>query len=376
MAMRRPAEAFPAGEILKEELEARGWSQADFAEIIGRPTNTISDIVAGNRGISPETARGLAAALGTTPEFWMNLDAAYQLSRVRDDGGDVIARRAKLYEKAPVKEMIRRGWIEPSDNIAVLENRLLKFFGVENIDDEPELPLHAARKSTPYGRPTTPAQKAWLFRACQLARAVGAETYSATRFDDTIDRLRPLLNAPQEIRHVPRALSDAGIRLVVVQPLPGIKIDGACFWLDAAPIVAVSLRFDRIDYFWFCLMHELGHVRQGPGSFSFDENLDPSSGDADRPDVERDANEFAVENLVPQQRLEDFIARVRPLYSARRIEAFAHTIGVHPAIVVGQLQYRGEIAYSSFRQTMAPARSWITASALTDGWGTTLPAQL
>src|SRR6266508_7021001 len=105
MAMRRPAEVFPPGEILKEELEARGWTQMDLAEIIGRHPNTVNEIVAGKRGISPETARALAAALGTSPELWMNLDAIYQLSRVRNGDDDAIARRAKLYAKAPVKDM-------------------------------------------------------------------------------------------------------------------------------------------------------------------------------------------------------------------------------------------------------------------------------
>jgi HTH-type transcriptional regulator/antitoxin HigA len=373
MMTRRPAEVFPPGEILRDELEARGWSQSDFAEIMGRPPATVSDLVSGRRSISPEMARGLAAALGTSPEFWMNLDATYQLSRVRDSEEDTIARRARLYEKVPVKEMVRRGWIEPSDNVAVLESRVLKFLRIENIDDDPEAPLHAARKSTTY-RNVTPGQLVWLLRAHQLARAVSAKPYSEKSLKDAVERLRPHMQAIQEVRHVPRILSEAGIRLVIVQPLPGSRIDGASFWLDQGPVIAMTLRFDRIDNFWFVLMHELGHISKGEESL--DSDLDAIADDSDRPESERNADAFALESLVPQHRLEGFIARIRPLYSARRIEAFAHTVGVHPAIVIGQLQHRGEIAYSSFRKTMEPVRGSITTTALTDGWGTALPAHL
>ena len=85
MATRRPAEVFPPGEFLREELEARGWTQDDLAAILGRTTTTVNQIIGGQRSITPATARGLAAALGTTPQFWLNLESAYQLWKVQND---------------------------------------------------------------------------------------------------------------------------------------------------------------------------------------------------------------------------------------------------------------------------------------------------
>ena len=92
------AEVFPPGEILREEIEARGWTQTDLAEILGRPPRLVNEIIAGKRAISPETAQGLGDAFGTGAQFWMNLESAWQLSRVKEQDGDV-ARRAKLYER-------------------------------------------------------------------------------------------------------------------------------------------------------------------------------------------------------------------------------------------------------------------------------------
>jgi HTH-type transcriptional regulator/antitoxin HigA len=115
MADRAPAEVFPPGEFIREELEERGWKQADLAMILGRPLPVVNAILSGKTGITPDTAKGLAAAFGTSPEFWLRTDAAYQLSRVRESHGGV-AQRARIYAKAPVREMIKRRWIEPSSN--------------------------------------------------------------------------------------------------------------------------------------------------------------------------------------------------------------------------------------------------------------------
>ena len=82
MAKRTPAEVFPPGEVLKEELEARGWSPVELAGIMGRPPRVIREIILGKRAITQETAKGLGAALGTGAEFWISLEGTYQLSRV------------------------------------------------------------------------------------------------------------------------------------------------------------------------------------------------------------------------------------------------------------------------------------------------------
>src|SRR5262245_30307837 len=113
MNARMPAEVFAPGEFLKEELEARGWTQVELAEILGRPQRVVSEIISGKRAITPETAKGLAAAFGTSAQFWMNLETAYQLSKTKIEEEEV-SRRAKLYGTFPVKEMLKRGWIEAS----------------------------------------------------------------------------------------------------------------------------------------------------------------------------------------------------------------------------------------------------------------------
>lgn len=371
-----PAEVFPPGDFIKEELEARGWTQEDLAEILGRNTRLVNEIITGKRGITPETAKGLGDVFGTGAQFWMNLESAYRLSQVRSNNNPV-AHRATIYGKAPVRHMIKRRWLEPSDNTEVLERRLLDFFQIKNLGEKPEF-WAAARKSTSY-ETINPAQNAWLFRARHLTPALNASTFTETRFKQGLGRLRALLAEPQDIRQVPGVLAEHGIRLLIVEPLPQTRIDGACFWLNSrSPVVVLSLRYDRIDWFWHTLLHELGHVQNKDGldnkNIPFDADLVGEGGQSkdEKPEFEKAADRFAVEFLIPQGKLDDFVERTRPMYSKNRIISFATLMGVHPGIVVGQLQYRGEISYGYHRDMLVKVRHIITEGALTDGWGRSL----
>jgi addiction module HigA family antidote len=70
----------PPGRILSRELDARGWTQKDLAEIINRPAQTIDEMVRGIKQITPEIAHELSEALGTSLDFWANLESKYQLA--------------------------------------------------------------------------------------------------------------------------------------------------------------------------------------------------------------------------------------------------------------------------------------------------------
>lgn len=378
MNNRIPAEVFPPGEFLKEELNARDWTQTDLAEILGRPMPLVSGIILGKRRITPETAKGLAEAFGTSADYWMKLEADYQLSQVRSQS-DSVERKARLYSKAPINHMIKRGWIEHSSNLDVLEKRVLDFLEMDNPDQEPDFGQHAARKSTTYHEVTS-AQTAWLFRARHLAKSVPAASYSPASFRKAIDRLQALLNSAEEIRHVPRALSESGIRFLIVEALPQSRIDGACFWLDAkSPVIALSLRYDRIDYFWFTLMHDLGHVKARDGlsnsDYLIDTNLMADETAVEKPEFEKAADRFAAESLVPQDAFADFRMRNDPLYSRKNIRGFAALNHIHPGIVVGQLHHHG-LSFAAHRDLLDKVRDLVTDSALTDGWGNVVPAAI
>ena len=373
METRIPAEVFVPGEFIKEELEYREWTQNDLADILGKTGRFVSDIINGKNSITPTTAISLGQVFGTSAEYWLNLESVYQLAKAAKPD-DTLIRRSKLYSKAPVKDMIKRGWIERSENIAVLEKRILDFLQIDTVDDEPQLIAYAARKSTSYAD-ATPAQIAWFFRARHLAELVTAERFSFDRFDQVVAQLKLLRGEPAKAQYVSKVLSEGGIRFLVIEALPRTKIDGACFWLDDnSPVIALSMRYDRIDYFWHTVMHELGHIKNEDG-LSIDKDIFSDSDDTMcKPLSEEKAGEFAVSNLVPQDDLEDYIMRVSPIYPKTGLIGFASLMNVHPGIVLGQLQHRKEISYARNRDLLVKVRGDVTSSTLTDGFGSTLPA--
>jgi HTH-type transcriptional regulator / antitoxin HigA len=374
LTMNEPAEIFPPGEFLKDELEARNWSQTEFAEIIGRPVRLINEIIGGKKSITPETAVQLGASLGTSAELWMNLESQFQLSKVRKDN-DAIQRKAKLYERFPVREMTRRGWVEKTEDIGVLEYQFTKFFDIKSVEEPIQLP-HAAKKGC-YDD-VTMLQWAWLHRVKQIAQTFVLKKYTKEALVDALPKLHALMSAPEEIRKVSQILNEAGVRFVVVEALPGTKIDGACLWLsDTQPVIAVSARLDRIDNFWFVLRHEIEHLLQEHGKSNrlmFDEDISEGAEDG-LIFEERVANNAAAEFCVSDKDLQNYMLRVNPFYFAEdRILGFSGRLGVHPGIVVGRLQKKLDKAgypnpYKYLRSYLVKVREIVKQSSPSDGWG-------
>jgi HTH-type transcriptional regulator/antitoxin HigA len=260
-----PAEVFAPGAYLQEMLDGRGWTQSEFAEIIGRPVQAINKIVNGKSAITPTTAKEFGAALGTSPLLWLNLEASYQLHHAPEPAVPRIARHAELRGRYPVREMVNRGWIAPSSDPDVLERQVLRFFGLDDLTAPPRL-AHAAKK-TGYPEDLNGAQLAWLFRVRQIAEAMTVPAYSEKRLREAIPTLADLLLAPEEVRHVPRILADCGVRSSSSSTCRRPRSTACASGSTASPRARhrMSLRRDKIDNFWFVLRHEIEHVLQKHG---------------------------------------------------------------------------------------------------------------
>jgi HTH-type transcriptional regulator/antitoxin HigA len=325
---------------------------------------------------------GLGEIFQIEPERFMELQKTYDLAQARliARADPARAKRAHLFGDLPVAEMIKRGWLEAQAirDVRRVESALAQFFGVDSPEEIEILP-HAAKKTNVAG-PVTPAQLAWLYRVRKIASEMLVSRYSIEGLRWAVDEMKPLLFAAEATRKVPKILSDCGVRYVIVESLPGAKIDGVCFWLnDFAPVIGMTLRFDRLDNFWFVLRHEVEHVlrRHGKGAAMLDAELEGDRA-GDGPTVaeeERIANEAAADFCVPQNSLDRFIARKAPFFPERDILGFARTLHLHPGIVAGQLQRRTG-RYDRFRQLLAKVRSHIAPTAVVDGWGDVVPTSI
>lgn len=355
------------GSYIQEELKRRGWTQTEFALIIDRPIQVVNEIIKGKRAVTIDTAAALGASIGPDAATWMNREAEYRLAQATFDTAPV-EKRVRLYDMAPVREMEKRQWISATKDSASLEAELMRFFGVQSMDTEPQIAA-AMRRAGSGNDPLTPSQRAWCFRVRQIGSSVLAAEYKEECLGACFKSLRRIAAFPQEAHKVPTTLAKYGIRFVIVEPLPGSKVDGVALWQDDQPIIGLSARFDRIDNFWFTLFHELSHVkhRDEPHLDVYDHSTEDLL-EVKSP-IEQRADDEAAASLVPRDELESFILRVGPLYSKDRIVRFANRIQMHPGVIVGQLQKRGEIGWSANREMLAKIRKFVVPAAITDGWG-------
>jgi HTH-type transcriptional regulator/antitoxin HigA len=354
------------GDFIKEELRERGWTQGDLARIINRPLAALNETIQGKRALSPEMAVALGIAFGNEPKTWLEREANYRLALLPLEDSDDMRRRTRLFEFAPIGEMQKRGWIVSSTNLDEIEDELKRFYHVPSLDHEPQISAFARQRFS--GNDLTAAQRAWVFRASQLATVLNARPFDHQRFAEALPKIRSLAVSAKNVMDVAPVLASVGVRLVIVEALPRTQIDGAMFWIETEPVIALSVRFDRIDSFWYTLSHELSHVLNGDAQ-SVDLDIAENSRSLSTDEIEGRADREAAELLIPRDKLRSFILRTRPHYSKERIKQFAMRIGVHPGIVVGQLQHAQEIPYSAHRETLAKVRDIIINVAITDGFG-------
>jgi HTH-type transcriptional regulator/antitoxin HigA len=262
--------------------------------------------------------------------------------------------------------MQKRGWLKPVTGLDAIETELQSYFQISSLDEGVNIP-HAAKK-TSYDR-VSMLQAAWLVRAQQLAASVSVSKYIEINLAPLYAALLNCVAQPTDAARVPELLSKAGIRLVVIAPLPGSKIDAACMWFRNQPLIALTLRYDKHDIFWHALFHELDHIEHGEGKSEpiVDSNLLSDCSHGAR--SEKRANQTAASRLISTEEMERFISKVNPFYSDAAILNFAANLKVHPGIVVGQLQHRGLVPWSSFSRFKAKIRDVIIQTAVTDGFG-------
>lgn len=370
------------GQLITALLEERGWTKKVLAIVLATDETSLNRVISSKRALTAELALALEEVFGVPAERFLALQQSLELAQARVTARPDPRRatRAQVFGGLPVGEMIKRGWIDAQNpkDVSEVEAAVTKFFGVASADQITVLP-HAAKK-TDADTPVSLVQLAWIYRVREIAAEMLVPRYSPSAAKSVSLKLSKLLGAAEEARKVPKILAEAGIRFVIVESLPAAKIDGVCLWLDDfSPVIALSLRHDRVDNFWFVLRHELEHVirRDGLQEPVLDAELEGTRAGVglELSDMERAANEAAAEFCVPSKSMDSFIARKSPFFAERDLVGFARTIGVHPGLVAGQLQHKTG-RYDRFRSHQVKIRSQVAPSAVVDGWGDIAPVGL
>lgn len=351
------AEAFPAGEFLADELEARGWTKTEFAAILGRPAQFVSEIISGKKEITRESAAQIGAALGTSAEMWLNLQDKYYLWKQNQDTNaqrnlDDIRRRARLNDQGPIA-LLRKAGVFVGQSLDELEDEVLRFFELKTLEERPR--LAAATKRSNQGEALSSLQTSWLYMVRHAARQTPpAGAYSRKALEAIGAALPRVTTTPSDFAALPDMLGGAGVRLVYVPGLPGAKIDGCAMIVGGVRVIGLSGRGKRLDKVLFALIHEIahhthGHVKDDAPIVEAIEVDDDPHDQSDEATQEREANETAAQWVLP-----DGLPRLPERVSGPWIQATAASAGIAPIMLVGHLQHAKKLDWRTTLAKSAP----------------------
>ena len=317
-------------------MDQQGLTQRDLIPYIGSRSK-VSEVLSGKRSITMRMARALNQHLGISAEVLLQ-----ETGVSFDDSLEGIE-----WERFPLGEMARREWVKRltpyRDYAEELVRGLMESAGGRRTAIQPLFRRNAHRREN--ANTDWHALQAWCWRVMALAKddppSNSYQSGSVTpEFMAKVARLSPKKNGP---RLAQSFLADHGISLVVERHLSKTHLDGATLWFeDDRPIIGMTLRYDRLDNFWYTLMHELAHVGRHEGleeDFFDDMTLRGAKNVADDC-IEVQADQWAEEALIPGDMWEASAVR----FSPRPLDVIelATEVGVHPAVVAGRVRWERE----------------------------------
>lgn len=313
-------------------MQEQGLKQADLVQYFGTRSR-VSEVLSRKRPLTVHMIRALSVGLGISTETLVGVEITEAAQSRRDDVD---------WSGFPIKEMLARGWLQKLSNKAVESTEELVKGFIANAGMQ--FGSAAFRRSV-HGDAYSPSTKyalyAWLARVIQKAREKKANlrTFDPSIFSTSFLReLAQLSWSDHGPAIAVEFLEKHGIAVVIEPQLKGTLLDGAALQdSDGVPIIGLTLRFDRIDNFWFTLLHEVAHLwKHVNQEETFLDNLDSSS--EDRRELE--ANRIAKEALIPRVAWKRSDAYLNP--SNETIDRLSRELKIHPAIIAGRLRKERE----------------------------------
>jgi HTH-type transcriptional regulator / antitoxin HigA len=335
------------GETLNDLLEERGMSQKELAQRMNRPEKTISEIIKGKAAITPDTAVQLETVLRVPAHFWIQRESLYQehLARVKDI--EQLNESTTWLNTLPLNQMIKYGWIQKQKNKVDQLKEVLNYFGVASVNAWESLWIGTNSKVSfrisRFFTNENAAIASWLRHGEVRIQNADISPYDEKKFKDNLHKIKELTVKRQETfkSEIKRLCSESGVHVIFSPPIQKATISGAVRWVGNHPLIQLTVRGKHNDKFWFTFFHEAAHILlHGKKEFFLEGTEQPIS----ELQKEIEANDYATDFLIPREQFKAFVEKKD--FSPTAIIRFAKTIGIHSAIVVGQLQKLEYIPYS------------------------------
>lgn len=322
-----PVEAPDPVEAIRFRMEQQGLKPKDMVSYIGSASK-VSEVLSGRRTLSLTMIRNLVDGLGIPAKSLVKrLEVKLDLSEA---------------QKFPIGEMVKRGYFAGfGGTVQDARKHLTELFaGFLRLAGDVELRTALNRQHVRSDSQMDPyALAAWRIRVVSVALAEKLPSYErGTVTPDFLRELVKLSYLSEGPRLAKEFLNKKGIHLVVEKHLPGTFLDGAALKLpDGSPVIAVTLRYDRLDNFWFTLCHECAHVAlhlEKDGIEAFFDDLAKSGKD----NCEKEADKMASEALIPSNLWSE--SGLEENHTPEAVRAFAEKLRISAAIPAGRIRFQ------------------------------------
>ena len=330
--------AFHPGYYIEEIVEESGLSQQDFAERLGTSPKNLSKLIWGKQSLSSDIALKLSRLLGTSTQYWLNLQSAYdsivaEHSTDEEDSGE--REIFKLLDYKYFKQHF--GLPELTRKIDEQIKVLREFLGVSSLTLLSKKDFAVSFRSADSNLTEKNIVKANVMVQIAMNRVLeqSVKDYDKEKFEEAIAYALGLTTEHEKFYPlIKSAFADAGVALIILPNLPGSKINGATKRIGKSIMLMVNDRRSYADTFWFTMLHEIGHIINGDFGISFQHEFG---------ERETKADKYAADQLIPPELYSEFTDR--RVFTKESVLSFSESIERDPGIVVGRLQKDGYIEY-------------------------------
>lgn len=332
--------AFHPGYYIKEILEDSGLTQEDFAKRLGTTPKNFSLLIRGEQSLSIDIAMKLSRMIGTSINYWLNLQNAYDSLIAEFKSEEELAEERAVFECLDYKYF--------RDNFGLPDlprkkdeqiKQVRTFLNVATLSVFTKRDMAVSFRSAMLEASNANIIKANVMVQIAINKALKVEApkFNKTKFEEAVQYALTLTRNHEEFYPLIRkAFREAGVVLVILPNLPGSKINGATKKLGNNNIMLmVNDRNLYADSFWFTLYHEIGHIINGNYGISFEDS-----------DVEEQADKYAENILIPPEAYQEFVRRGN--FDIQSIRRFAEVINRDPGIVLGRLQNDKKVRFGDW----------------------------
>ncbi len=339
--------AFHPGYYIKEIVDESGLTQEDFAKRLDTTPKNLSLLVRGEQNLSIDIAVKLSRMIGTSVNYWLNLQNAYDSLIAEFKSEKELVRERIIFENFDYK-FFRENYALPDfprqkdEQIKALRS----FLNVATLTVLSKKDMSVSFRNSASGltEANTIKANAMVQIAANMALKTKAPRFNKKSFEAAVEYALTLTRNHRDFYPLIRkAFLDAGVIFIILPNISGSKTNGATKKVGDHIMLMVNDRRLNADSFWFTLFHEIGHIMNGDLGISFE---------GERGDREDAADKFAENSLIPYEKYQEFIARAR--FDLRSIKDFANKIDRDPGIVLGRLQNDKKVDFDDW--TLKPLR--------------------